>query len=138
MAVTSPATATERMRAAAVAITGATLTYTDEVALHGDLARVFTDAGIRWRREVPIDGRGRIDFLLGDGVGDPVGNVGVEVKVAGGPDALARQARRYLESPLLDALLIVTTRARHTRVDLVVMRYTTKPIQVVSLLGQAF
>jgi hypothetical protein len=56
-------------------------------------------------REASLNKQDRVDFLIG--------RVGVEVKIDGSPMTVARQLRRYMESDLLDALVLVTTRAKH-------------------------
>lgn len=81
-------------------------TYTNEVALHADLARVLDAHGLEHHREVTLGpGVGRIDFM--------VDRVGIEVKVAGRAADVTRQLARYASSPSVDALVLVTTVARH-------------------------
>jgi hypothetical protein len=81
-------------------------TYTDEVALHADMSRVLDAHGLEHHREVNLGpGHGRIDFM--------VDRVGIEVKVAGAPANVLRQLSRYATSASVDALVLVTTVARH-------------------------
>lgn len=47
----------------------------------------------------------RIDLL--------VDRVGIEVKIEGSPATVSRQLRRYLASPMLDELVLVTAKSRH-------------------------
>lgn len=71
-------------------------------------------------REVRLAPRDRIDLL--------VGRVGVECKVAGNAESVLRQLRRYAESDRIDALILVTSRAAHSRMPATV---GGKPLHVV-------
>jgi hypothetical protein len=77
----------------------------NEGHLQDGLARALDLEGIPYAREAVIAAGCRIDFL--------VARVGVEVKVNGSTTEVERQLRRYLASPLVDELVLVTTRARH-------------------------
>ncbi len=84
-------------------------TYTDEIALHADMSRVLDAHGLEHHREVNLGpGVGRIDFM--------VDRVGIEVKVKGRAADVTRQLRRYASSPSVDALVLVSTVARHREV----------------------
>lgn len=76
----------------------------EERLLHGMIASALEEAGIAAKHEATIAPRCRIDFLAGE--------VGIEVK-RGRQDAkrLAAQAARYLASPLVSSLVLVTTDA---------------------------
>lgn len=76
----------------------------EERALHGMIAAALAGADIAAKHEAVIAPRCRIDFLAG--------SVGIEVK-RGRPAAarLKAQAERYLASPQLSALILVTTGA---------------------------
>ncbi len=66
------------------------------------IAAALTEAGIAAKHEAVIAPRCRIDFLAG--------SVGIEVKRGRLTTArLSAQAARYLASPLLSALILVTT-----------------------------
>jgi hypothetical protein len=74
----------------------------EERQLHGMIAAALREAGIDARHEAAIAPRCRIDFLAGD--------VGIEVKRGRQSAARLRaQAARYLASPHLAALILVTT-----------------------------
>lgn len=103
-------------------IRGFRFTFANEDRLQEGIAGALADAGIDAEREVRIDARRRID-LLAD-------RIGVEVKVDGSSANVARQVARYLESDLLDGLVLVTNRVRHLRVPPVVHG---KPVEVVTL-----
>lgn len=101
-------------------------TYTTEASLQRELAAALSEAGYDVAAEVTLsDGASRIDFLV-DGVG-------IEVKIQGGWVDVARQLVRYGHCDEIRALMLVTTRAAHTKV----LRADTAgvPLRVVSLLG---
>lgn len=100
----------------------AQLRYATEAELQEGVAFALTAAGFVVRREVPLTARDRIDLL--------VGRIGVEVKIAGMPRNVDRQLLRYAQSDLVDALLLVTNRARHRPPTTL----NGKPVLVASLL----
>lgn len=73
--------------------------------LQAAIFETLAASGFEPRREVRLSERDRIDLM--------VGRVGVEIKVAGEPPAVLRQLGRYAESDDVDALVLVTARARH-------------------------
>jgi len=74
----------------------------EERELHVLIAAALEEAGIEAAHEAVIAPRCRIDFLAG--------GVGIEVKRGRQSAArLREQARRYLASPLVEALILVTT-----------------------------
>jgi len=75
-------------------------------------------------REVPLLGLGRIDLM--------VERVGIEVKIQGATADVQRQLRRYCESALVEELLVVTTRLRHTQLVPVTSEFP-KPVVVLPL-----
>jgi hypothetical protein len=108
-----------------VAIIGAyRFIYCDERQLHEALAGALAKHGITAAREVPLNAHDRIDLL--------VGRIGVEVKIAGVTTRVLGQLQRYAHSDKIDALVLVTTRARHLRLPPTV---GGKPLAVASLLG---
>lgn len=86
-------------------LAGHTYRYASEIGLHLGLEQAMKDAGLTPQPEVRLGKAGRIDFI--------VGRVGVEVKVAGGTEALLRQITRYAHRHELDEILVVTTCRRH-------------------------
>lgn len=109
--------------AVVAAIRAARFRYTGEEQLQEGLAAALAAAAIEAKREVLLyEGLGRIDLLCG--------RVGVEVKVNGRAADVTRQCRRYLRSDRLDALVLVTIRARHLPLHGSV---DGKPLVVVSL-----
>lgn len=95
--------------------------HADEIELHGGLDTVLTALGLTVEREVRLDPHNRIDVAttLPDDV-----RLGIEVKIAGSEQDVRRQVRRYADSDELDALLLVTTIARHARA---IMPWVTEP-----------
>ncbi|UKD50880.1 PD-(D/E)XK nuclease family protein (plasmid) [Amycolatopsis sp. FU40] len=86
-------------------LTGYTFTWTNEGELAGQLAAVLSAAGIDVRREARLGPRCRIDLLTG--------RVGIEVKVKGTAEDVARQLQRYAATGAVDELVLATTRAAH-------------------------
>lgn len=79
--------------------------FTREDDLQEAVADALVAEGLAPVREVRLSPRDRIDVL--------VGNVGIEIKVAGKPHSVSAQMERYAASDRLDALVLVTCRARH-------------------------
>lgn len=101
------------------AINGSRFLYTSEDELQEGLAKVLTEAGFNVHREVRLTPRDRIDLM--------VGRVGIEVKIAGRPWSVLGQLQRYAESPAINELILVTTKARHEAPA----RLNGKPVTVV-------
>jgi hypothetical protein len=78
-----------------------------EADLQRGIAKVLEGAGVTFAREVRLNARDRIDFLLGD--------VGVECKVDGSLPDLIRQIDRYALHERIGALVVVTFRLRLAR-----------------------
>ena len=75
-----------------------------EYDIHAMIAEALAAAGLPCAHEVKLAPRCRIDFA--------VGRVGIEVKKGRpAPSELKKQLSRYLESELLDAIVVVTQRA---------------------------
>lgn len=110
-------------RVAAV-IGGNRYRYSDEHQLHDGIAQALAAAGVTAVAEARLSAADRIDFLAG--------RVGIEVKVAGTAAAVTRQMRRYAASPDVDALVLVTNRARHRAMP---AEIGGKPVRVVWLSG---
>jgi hypothetical protein len=91
---------------------------TAEAALQAGIAAALEAAGMPAQREVRLTahgraGRDRIDFLVN-------GHIGVEVKVAGSAADVLRQLQRYAEDDQLSGLVLVTTRAAHATLPMMV------------------
>jgi hypothetical protein len=107
--------------------------YPDEISLQESLATVLVDAGLSVAREVPLDRRNRIDFLVQRPTGK-IERVGVEVKTGGSVADVRRQLTRYARSPEIDGLVLVTNRVRHRELPPAI---EGKPIRVVTVLEGA-
>jgi hypothetical protein len=96
--------------------------YTSEDELQEGIAAALEQAGMEPLREVRLSDRDRIDILVGD--------VGIEVKVAGSQTHPWDQLKRYAEHEAIGSLLLVTNRW-HTMPDEV----GGKPLAAHSLVG---
>lgn len=76
----------------------------EEYELHDAVAQALSAAGLSAKHEAPVAPRCRIDFLCG--------KVGIEIKKGKVPRArLHAQCARYLASPEMDALVLVSPSA---------------------------
>jgi Holliday junction resolvase len=92
--------------------------YRDERELQLGIDQVLRAAGLAVVREASLGASGTIDFLIA--VGDPVENLGVEVKINGTRADVARQVHRYLQHDAVAALLVVSTRAGLARLPSII------------------
>jgi hypothetical protein len=116
----------ERVRAVekvTAAIRRCRFSYASEEQLQEGLAAALAEQGLDVEREVILDAASRVDLL--------VGRVAIEVKVDGAATAVLRQLRRYATSDRVDALVLVTGRARHTMPG----EIDGKPVHVVKIFG---
>lgn len=81
--------------------------FDTETDLQMRVEDALKDIGAEYHREFPLDGRNRIDFLVGD--------VGIEIKVDGSLTEVARQVHRYLGFQTVGSLLLITTRGTHKK-----------------------
>jgi hypothetical protein len=78
-----------------------------EKEFQADVERVLEKSGFAFTREYDLGiGIGTIDFY------SPEHRIGLELKVKGSLADVARQLQRYAGSPQIDALVLVTGRAR--------------------------
>lgn len=110
-------------------VEGFRYTWADERQLQASLYFVLDGCFIHPQREFRLTARDRIDFLC---TADDGTRIGVEVKVAGNAEGVARQLLRY--APHVDALLLVTTRRRHTAIPTML---DGKPVDVAVVGGAA-
>ena len=76
----------------------------EEYDIHAAVAEALAGAGLAYAHEYRLGPRCRIDFA--------VGRVGIEVKKRRpATTQLVRQLRRYLESDVLDGIIVVSQRA---------------------------
>lgn len=90
-------------------LSGHRFRYDTEKDLQAGIARVLTDAGIPFEREVQIGDAGRIDFIVD-------GGIGIEVKIKGALTAMTIQVHKYTRQDVLKELVIATTRSQLRRV----------------------
>lgn len=93
---------------------------TTEAALQAAIAEALKRGGVEFTEEERLDGQSRIDFLAGD--------VGIELKVAGGMTAVRRQLCRYGQYDRIRELVLVTTMLRHGTI-----RHVGVPLHVVTI-----
>ena len=117
----------ERLAHLVEVIGGHRYRYGDEIELQAAIATAFNRAGIAYEREVRLTARDRIDFLVDD--------VGIEVKIKGGPSAVLGQLGRYTRSERIAALLLVSDRAQLTRIRPGADGFNGKPFRALALLG---
>ena len=79
--------------------------FSRELQLHEGIDQVLTDAKIPFQREVVLTPEDRIDFLCE--------GVGLEIKVDGSLAAVTRQLWRYADHPLVEVIVLYTTRHHH-------------------------
>jgi len=82
------------------------LDASSEASLQLAIAQALDESALSYEREVRLDARSRIDFLLPDGLG-------IEVKVDGSQTEVLRQLVRYADHEQVRALALFTTRSRH-------------------------
>lgn len=78
---------------------------TTEAEFQVAIAHALGTGGFKFRAEVRLSPKDRIDFLLDSGVG-------IEVKTNGTAAAAERQLRRYAESEQVKALVLMTSRSQ--------------------------
>lgn len=98
--------------------------YSSEDELQTAIAGALKDAGILVTREVDLDKHNRIDILIE--------RIGIEIKINGSLSAIERQLLRYAKSPLIDSLILITTKSKHCNVA---KTLAGKPIYLYSLFG---
>lgn len=96
--------------------------HANELELQDAIAEAFEAWSIPFEREVRLNARDRLDFL--------VGVVAVEVKVQGSRSDLLRQLHRYTESTRVWSIVVASTRAIHRLPELCI---NEKPVRVVYL-----
>lgn len=114
-----------RIRAA---LAGIRMAPRDERELQDAIARRLEAEGLTFEREVET-GAGPVDFVVEL-------TIAVEVKIAGGGIAIARQITRYMQSEQLTEAVLVTLRATPLPIDRVATDRGWKPIHVIELWRQ--
>lgn len=115
------------------AILGWRFMYGDEKALQNGIEVALHRAGLDVTREVSLNPRGRVDFLVQTTAGGRRPRTGLEVKVAGSLEAVMRQLQCY--APHVDDLVLVTTKPRHAQLPALVGH---KACRVVPIRGAAW
>lgn len=97
----------------------ARILYATERDLQDAVEDALSGAGLVVGREVSLNARSRIDFLVDD--------VGVECKINGAWRTVAQQLERYAAFDRIGSLVLVTTRNLHSNIPL---SMSEKPILV--------
>ncbi len=100
--------------------------YGNEIELQDGLAALLTRNGLVFEREVRLDAKDRIDFMIAP-------DIGLEVKCKGRLGDVHRQIVRYARQPRIHTLMLVTDRHQLTQGLPDTLHGTT--LVVVSLLG---
>jgi arginine utilization protein RocB len=111
----------------AKAISSHRYAFSDEEELHERIGSLLARLGITFTHEAALSDVDRVDFL--------VGRCAVEVKVAHSRAEVLRQLHRYAASDQVDAIILVTTKARHLSMP---AELHGKPVHVASLLEGSF
>lgn len=81
--------------------------FDTEADLQAKVEAALKAIGVDYERELVLDPKNRIDFL--------VGGIGVEIKTNGALNEVTRQVHRYLGFEAIGSLLLVTTKVTHKR-----------------------
>jgi len=101
---------------------GRRYTYSCEVELQDEIARILSSSSIPHHRESPESRESRPDFM--------VGSTAVEVKVDGALSSVIRQLHRYASLDTVAGIILVTGKSRHRGVPRLMLG---KPVRVVYL-----
>lgn len=101
-------------------LTSYKLDASNEDTMQRAVASALDLGGFRYERECRLNAKDRIDFLTVDGIG-------LELKVDGGANEVARQLIRYAECDQVRGLVLITTRSKHGRLPSTLLH---KPLTV--------
>ena len=113
-----------RAEALCEVLRGYRFSYDNEARLQQAIERVLQEHGYAFVRERRLSRRDRPDF--------DVQGVAIEVKVDESLTVVLRQLFRYAQQDAVQALVLVTTRASHTRVPDTICG---KPVRIVHIVG---
>lgn len=82
--------------------------FSSEKELQEGISVALERNSVEFIREKSLSAKDRIDFFI------PETGIGIEVKLDGSANKLARQVQKYSEYPDLKGLLVVVTRSRLT------------------------
>jgi hypothetical protein len=97
--------------------------FSNEYDLQAGIAKLLTDEGVAFEREVRINKQDRLDFLTAAGIA-------IEVKVDGTLASVTRQLYRYATRPEVNQIILVTTRSKHRQLPQAI---NGKPLYLVQL-----
>lgn len=102
------------------------LNFRDEAELQRNLSEFLTSVRIPHRREVQLDARNRVDFLLDDGII-------IETKVDGATTDLLRQLLRYAAFSDVTGIVVVSTVGFHRGIPAAIHGIPTKVVYLSNL-----
>lgn len=100
--------------------------FKDENDLQIAVGRILDELGIIFEREKRLGDAGIIDFYCTDSM------IGIECKTDGGPSMVIQQLTRYSYTPLIDSLILITSRFSHRRLG---FKFGGKPLDVIHVGG---
>jgi hypothetical protein len=100
--------------------------FTNERELQAGLLNALDMGGFKAKSEFRLTPQDRLDFFAE--------GVAIEVKIGGSAADVMRQVSRYAEHDLVQGILLVTTKAKHS----LPTTFNGKPLLVLSLLDGAF
>lgn len=103
-------------------LSAARFTFVNELELQDGIQKLLEGEGLSFRREARLSATDRIDFLIGE--------TGLEVKTDGSLNDVLRQLHRYAQLDQIQALILVTNRARHNDMP---DTLNHKPLRVINI-----
>jgi len=97
--------------------------FSNEIELHQGIEQFLISLGIDYQKEVILDSKDRIDFLIG--------KIGIEIKINESTSEVTRQLWRYAQQEMIDEIILITTRSKHKVIEGII---NGKPIYIVHLL----
>ena len=80
--------------------------FSTEKDVQVDIEKVLKEAGVEHKREVILDDKNTIDFMVG-----PEGPVGMEVKIKGVKAGIYKQLERYAKFDSISELILITSKS---------------------------
>lgn len=104
--------------------------FESEEQLQAQIADALVASGLMGEREFRLSDRDRVDILVWNGNDTSFCRFAVEVKIDGSTSAVAAQLARYAEHEDVDAIVLVTSKAKHRAVP---AELNGKPVRVVQV-----
>jgi hypothetical protein len=104
------------------ALSNSRFRFNSEDELHQGIAQVLAQHQFNAKHEAELTAAERIDFLI-DGIG-------IEIKIDGSRAAVIRQVHRYAQIHEIKALILITSKTRHSDMPETI---NNKPLRVINL-----